>query len=379
MKVVNMQMFVNKLLIFLFLIQGVSSFWVGDVHENMTVKYFKYVLFLLFIMFNINRDLLLKIPVFLFSIFLFLYLYFTSKQNPSVGLDFFISRTLNFFFPFLLILVPKNIVSLKSIVNVLDWLIITSCVFCFIEYSFFQEIVKNFNMTERGGTYRCISFFINPNNAGTIFSFLLIYSISMVNKNRVKYLFYIFSLIVSIFLTGSKTPVLLLGGYYFAYCLLYIIKKQSISTKVFKYFIYVSSATFVLVQAVSILSYYDIYKFREVTSVSDDGRYTQILNFLELIQQDFFFPGYKIHSIVTYDNNYMQTWVDFGFSGLVLHALLLFSIIVFYYKRISISLVAFIVSWFLLGFALTSFYIWPLAYVFYFIFLHKIDFTQTIS
>lgn len=368
-----MKIYINKILIVLFIIQGVASFSIGgSVYSVSVLKYLKYIIFGLFIICNMNKRSLLKIPFLFFIILFYIYMYCISRENAGMDLQLFFFRFMNLLSPLFLILIPKEIISEHTLNKIINIVTISSCLFCFFEYLFLRDVFIDFNFMENGGYYRCISFFIGPNNAATIFFLLIIYYCTSSYSSKYK-LVYILLLLSSIVMTGSKTPILLFIGYIIAFVFLYITKWHRIKLRFFKIFSY---AVFVL------LLFYLVYNFmvlngffspRELHSPVDDGRFYQIVSFGELLKDNMLFPTYNIYPSPVYDNLYIQLWSDFGLIGLVSLLLGIIIAIFHYYKKVTIYFLSFLFLWFILGFTLNSLYAWPLSYLFYFIILKKTD------
>lgn len=369
-----MKRHINNILIILFIVQGVFSFSIGgSVYQVSILKYLKYVIYGLFIIINLNKQSLIKMPIVFAVILIYTFLYCASRDNYEIDLQLFLFRFMNFISPLFLILLPNNIINRRDVHKIINVVTVSSCLFCFIEYLFLQDVFIDFNFTENGGYYRCISFFIGPNNAAVIFFYALIYYLSLLKFDEKSKFFYfcILMLLISIVMTGSKTPILLSLAYVFMFVVLYFFKYKKINIKFVQNICYISCFVIFSFCIYSILVSFDFFTPREFNSLVEDGRFTQILTFNRLIQTSVFFPTYNIFPSPVYDNLYIQLWSDFGLLGLLLLLIGFVSVLVFYHKKITVLHLLFFISWFFLGFTLNSLYAWPLSYAFYFILLKK--------
>lgn len=366
---------INIVLIVLFIIQGVASFSIGgSVYQISILKYLKYIIFGVFIVLNLNRNSVLKLPIVFVVVLLYMYFYSISHANSSLDFQSFSLRFMNLISPLFLIILPSGFLYKRDIEKVINLVTLSSCVFCFFEYMFLKDVFIDFNFSDNGGYYRCISFFIGPNNAAAIFCYLFIYYINLLrNGINILKVICIMLLLSSMVLTGSKTSILLLLGYIFSYSFFYIIKYKKIKSYFLKLFVCIC-VLFILSWSVYVfLVSYEVYSPREFHSIENDGRFFQILDFHKLINDNFIFPTYNFFPSPTYDNLYIQIWSDFGLIGLFIFVLGIGWTLLYYYSGISIAYAAFFVSWFLLGFTLNSLYAWPLSYIFYSILLRKVS------
>lgn len=369
---------INIILIILFVVQGVFSFSVGgSVYDISALKYLKYAILTFFIVINVDRCSIFKLPVIFSIILLYTYFYYISRDNATLNIQTFSVRFMNLLSPLFLILTSREFLTRRDINKVVNIVTFSSCIFCFVEYFLLKGVFVDFNFTENGGYYRCISFFIGPNNAATIFFYLFIYYFHSLGKgvNKTKILCVIL-LLCSIALTGSKTPLLLLLGYVFSFSFFYIVKYKKIKSSFFRVFSFTVLMLGLVWGVYIFLVTHGVYSPREFHSLESDGRFSQILNFYDLVKMNPFFPSYNIFPSPTYDNLYIQIWSDFGLIGLLVFIFGIVWTLLYYYSKISISYAAFFVSWFLLGFTLNSLYAWPLSYIFYTILLRKISYAN---
>lgn len=364
-----MKLFLNCFIIVLFFVHGILMFSVGgSVQEISFVKYVKYILFFFFIAININVRGVLKLwfPVIFFILYFLLYK--CSSYSHNLSLTDFTTRYLNLFCPFFLVCIPVNIIPKNYLIKTINFIAFSSALFSFMEYILFRHIITSFNFIDQGGFYRCISFYINPNNAASIFSLLIIfYFHQIIRKGSNLYRIFIILLLGgAAVLTGSKTPILVLGSYFFIYTCLYLYFKKSINKKFFKIFSCVAVVLTIILFVFFYLADSGVYTFRKMHAITDDGRYSQLVEFISLLPKHFWAPNYTALDEVMYDNVYLQLWSDFSFVGLILIGGVIFYFLLVHYRKLSLSMLAFFMMWFLLGFSLNTFYIWPLSYIFWY-------------
>lgn len=370
--------YLNALLIFLFLGHGILYFLYPEAifDRESPLKWIKYVLLFLFFIFNIKRVKSKNI-----GIFVLLFIGFFVLLAVSHQISIFTQESIFIAFHYL---VPISIMFLIPVLDkikfnkIIEYLIALSILATFLEYFVFKGIFTKYDHSNSAGYVRIVSIFVNPNNAAIIFSLFFIYineNIKTVNsKKYLKKIVLLVTICFAMYLTGSKTGMVLILLYVLMYSVLKL-RTQGIFKRANLYHLF-----FLLLLAPLILMFTPWENFdlstRDLTLETGSVRYTQMLEFFRnatngsLLTPDFYNIG------ATYDLVFLQIWGDFSLIGLLFFIAFLIVIYVkkirFYRSGAKISFLLLLIS----GFSVSFLTIWPVAYIFWYVlfsnrFMHK--------
>jgi hypothetical protein len=368
---IEFRKFINSLLILVFLCHGlIYFFYPEDLHNTESpIKYIKYALLLFFIIINIDAVHIKNVLIVSSITIIYLFFVVVSNQYMFSNPALIINKYLPYIAPIYVLLILERIKNSKIYIIVTITFFIT-VVTGYIEFNVLQGIFREFIFTSEG-QFRISSIFINPNNAGMMAGLLNLYIQQKLNRKN--FLTYSYSIIVwglSIMIIGytsSKTgmSILILHILWYSFIWIYKILQHKYISK--------SILTFFLIGA--FLCPMTIFLFfskkntqsrtREITLETGEIRAQQIIDFGDDLSNNFFFPFYRKDSF-TIDNTYIQFWGDFSLFGfLPLLLVLLVAGIKIYYRSIRefFGFILFI----LCGFSLNFMYVWPLAYIFWYI------------
>lgn len=294
-----------------------------------------------------------------------------------------ITRFLSYFFPFSIMLISEEIDKIRF-KKIIIYVLVLAVIVGLVEFYLLKGIFSYVNFTGEDGYLRIVTIFLNPNNAGLILTLGFIYLYEILNGNNfvaftVKYLF-LGALAYVIYLTGSKTPIVLLFIYFVLINILYFFKPEKIriNRKLFSYVSVISLITFLS----------GIYWLNNRESVVEDNntrsfdletgsiRFEQFEDYITKAGENPIAPDYYFTDL-TYDLSMLQIWSDFSLIGLVLFTGFIcykFRTKIYYFDRKSKAVFLLII---MASFSLQIFYIWPPAYIFwYFIYSNKLLYSE---
>lgn len=368
-----MRIIINRLVVFLFLAHGALYYlFPEDIYnEESNLKLLKYVLFIFFIIINFryikHKDVLTFI-----TILLGCFVFFSIAHNPSIiMMPASVKKFMLYTFPLLIICITPIIDKIKLNKIVLFTTAI-AVVGAFYEYYIAPGLFSRFDFTNSGGFIRVVSIFVSPNNSGLLLSLSLIFIYE--NKNIRKFFKWILyaAIIVSIYFTGSKTPILIIFLY--------------ITFKIFHsiFFAKVLNFKYIFLALISLifgtLYFLDVIKIntdrgdsktRTYDSQTAEIRYNQLFDYLGKTSRNFLAPDYNDAS-VTYDIAYLQFWSDFGLLGLIVFIAIVLPFIYRYrIRRSRVEVKMVLITLIVCGFSLSIFTIWPTAYIFWYLVFTK--------
>lgn len=358
-------------LFILFFLHGILYFVFPNLmFEDSWIKYIKYIIVYLalvvFIKVNSFKEIILLFYV-IFSLFMFVYL---SHYRCFLDFNDVVKRLLAYLTPLLVVLISSEMKK-KIKEKYINVIIYISIIVCFLEYFLFRNLILAFNFIESEGYYRSVSIFFNPNNAGIMFSFMIIYCINKLNeqKTRIKLILVLLCLFACVIFTSSKTPLVIIPMYYFIVYSFSVFKPMLFTYNKFLIVILSLFVLFGFLLMVLLFDFYSLFEvipFRKISVETGVIRFQQIIDFINKLQNNFLFPNYNLSLNETYDNAYIQLWSDFGFFGFIIYLGYLFYFIV---KNGSVPIrkFAYYVVFLISGYSLNIFYIWPTTYVFWYV------------
>ena len=241
---------IYNVLVVLFLINGVYFFFYPElVHEQPVYKYFKYLLYLIFLTLTINYQTAYKLIYGVLLIPLALY-YFAINSTPDIII--FINYTI----PLFILFCGKSIDSINW-KWVIKWVLYISFAFGVYEVLILENHYYMYNRSLNA--YRVVSIYINPNNFGIIVAILSFVYIRYYSKGVESLIIYVLGL-TFVKLSGSKTGLVVLGVY--SVYLFYFYFKHRIKT-FFKFL--VKGGIVLLVLAVPIFIYIGYYFYETIS------------------------------------------------------------------------------------------------------------------
>lgn len=342
---------INLLFIIVFLSHNIIFFFQGktvDWHEDSWIKYLKYLILVLFILYNIRGVSFAR-----FLIYIFFNIFFFSQQlsiSLATGTQIDYSIFYNFYAALALILISPRVFDKKFLLSGVMIVACFSIFFTFFEYFFLQDVIAR-NFMSQYDFYRCGSCFLNSNAAGACFVFFSLLFVHKIAQKEYSFLYYflLISAGVAIALTKSRSGFAL---YILCFCYaLCRIKNKLLLllsiTGCFAFIVFLLSDTAFLQQ------------FNRIDGEESSAlRFSQIQITLSALMDDLFLPINRYPTRL--DVGILQFIFDFGLLGFVLY----FSIIIkAMYNCIGHIDVAFtFVIILLLFFFITAHNIFPFAY-----------------
>lgn len=369
--------YLNWILVLIFLCHGMLYFLFPDhlYDEGSWIKLIKFfVLGLFFVLnaFSISKKRILNYFLFSFGISLLL----LGSHNPSDLMTMEGAKRLLLYISPLSMILFAPVIDKGWMRNVPIFTVVIGILSAFLEFFVFKGIFTRFNFSETAGFVRVVSIFVNPNNAGLIFSlgFIYIYDV-LIPKNLIQYLkkaILLFLLVFVIFLTGSKTPLVILS----LYLLLKMIipsklkelnENSTFNSKGYSLFFGLIIGSALLLSNLDLLDSSFLSSGRTFSFDTAYIRQTQWMDFFNFNYFDSFLSPNYYELSKTYDIMYLQIWSDLGFIGFLV-SLIIFSFL--YYYRIRKYNLSAKITYFLLiisGFSLSFLIIWPTAYIFWYL------------
>lgn len=365
-----MKNFLNNLLIIVFFTHGIIYFVFPDEIYNIDspLKLIKYFICFVIILLNVKK--LTNIPPFILIVFLQFFLIFISHDFTLISTTEFLNRILVYLMPLTTVLISNGI-AISSIKKTTIFIVLISVLSTFLEYFFFRGLFVRYDFSESGGFIRSASIYVNPNNAALVFTLFIIFiNERFRNFSYIKFVLIIL-LILCIILTGSKTPLFLLSLYAFVIFLSWLRKYETIGKYIPIMFLLLLILLIVILFFLSNQGIFSLNFFnsREFSLETGTIRIEQFNSFIDLVNLgNPYFPNYNNFQ-QTYDLSILQIWSDFSLFGVFFfYGFCLYKLYSFFRRRdrlkFSILFVILISS-----FSLQVFYIWPIAYIFWFIIL----------
>lgn len=370
-----MKEFFSRVLFVLFFVHGIIYYFFPlDLYNSESpLKLIKYGILFFFIIINF-KDISNTLLFLIISLFLFFFL-FTFHDFSEVSYLSLFNRLIVYLAPLSIILVSRVLDKMRLKFEIY-FIILTSVVTTFLEFFILRGIFANYNFSESEGFIRTASIFINPNNAGLVLTFALIYLFLM--KFESKYYLEILRFIslgvilFAITLTGSKTPFFLIAVF------LIILIANNIDGKLIFSFRYKPAIVLIGMLSILVIFFYLTFDannekdFREFSMETGNIRIEQITNFFKHLSIDNFISPDYYRFGVTYDVSFLQIWSDLGLLGVIIfYSFLLFILGNSIAKKKKEKLIVLMII-FASSFSLNVFYLWPPAYIFwYFIFQKK--------
>lgn len=369
--------FLSYILVFIFIAHGAIYYlFPQDLYnEQSPLKLLKYVLVVLFIAINISY--IRSKEVFLYIIVLLIgFIFFETSHHPSIGFSAgALKKFILYMFPLLLIIITPIIDRLK-LTKMIFIIILIAVIGAFIEYHFLAGLFSRFDFTNRGGFIRVVSIFVSPNNSGLLLALALIYFYERSSKSKFLRVLMLILIILSIYYTGSKTPLLIVFLYIFFKCIYNIFFIRVLNAKV----LIAVGCTIIFSILVSIVVSLDLIgiesktnesKTRSYDSQTAEIRYKQFFDYFDKASTNLIAPDYT-EVTLTYDIAYIQFWSDFGILGLISFITIILPVAYYYRIRHFKIEVQFVILILLLcGFSLSIFTIWPTAYIFWYLVLSR--------
>lgn len=368
-----MRKLVSYILVFIFIAHGAIYYlFPQDLYnEQSPLKLLKYVIVIFLIAINIRY--LRSKEIFLYIIILLTgFVFFETSHHPSVGFSAGgLKKFMLYMFPLLLIIITPIIDKLK-LQKMIFAITLMAVIGAFVEYYFLAGLFSRFDFTNRGGFIRVVSIFVSPNNSGLLLALALIYFYEMPGGSKFLRLVMLLLIILSIYYTGSKTPLLIIFLYVFFKFLHYTFFIRSLNVKVLIGLgsLVVFSILVSLILSLNLIAFEankNESKARSYDSQTAEIRYRQFFDYFDKASVNLIAPDYEDVAL-TYDIAYIQFWSDFGFLGLVSFIVIILPIIYYYrirHFKIEVQFVIFILL--LCGFSLSIFTIWPTAYIFWYL------------
>lgn len=358
---------INHILILLFLIHGsLYLIFPQDVYNNNSViKYIKYILLLIMMIINFKKISMLKTYVYLlFSIVIFIFTYYFNK-------DYTLIQYLTYICPISLLVFKKNFYERLNLYYIVLIVVILTSSVAYLDF----YVLRLFNKWLIGGEeYREVSIFINPNTMSITISILSIYLLyywdvgGKKNVQTISILLILNCMFINI-LSGSKTGLLLFIS---MMIFTYLCKVKILKMKTLIKFIFIVSmmCIFIIIFDERVISFINsnFFEGRQVRAFSmESGQIRLYTNsiFIDLVKNNFIFPFSK--NTIGVDNLYFHLWGTFGIFVLILY---LFVNAYILYRTIIMKSYFYtsVILFFALSGVTTNFlYLWPLAYMYFYI------------
>jgi hypothetical protein len=358
-----------NLLILIFLLHGFLFFFVPEqIYDiNSPIRYIKYISFLLVLFVLSNKKSLIKT---LYYLFLFSFLLIINLI--AVGKNFNAILFVNYIFPLTLLFFSDNLSYFLKINKVVVITYLTLTVIGYIEFFYLIGIFPRF--ADRG--YRIVSIFVNPNNLGIMITILSVYIISAkFSLNVFLNLFVVLNSAFLIYLTGSRSSLIVFFGY-FTILFIYKLIKDILNVKRMNYIKILGLFLLTLSLVTTYINYADNF-FNSINSLSRsltesdlfEGRLNQMSVFFQNISQNFIFPSRV--QLLNNDNVYLHIWSFFGLPILLLFIIFNLFVLINMIKQgknIGLRLLIILLVY---GFAENFVYFWPVGYIYWFIVSNK--------
>lgn len=340
-------------------------FFPAQIYESFWAKYIKYVVFVLYFVVTagfINWVRFLSVTGIVIS-----FIFLADLSHTEISFSAIIAR-LNFFLPFFL-LANRYKISSGIIKKGVVIIACTAIFFSIIEYFFLKDFMIFNNHLDRGGYYRVISVFINPNGAALMFSLFIICILKYFEPLKISPVILLILCGLTLIFTGSKSPLMLFVLYYWFKCTLPVLIRLKIKRKLFfKLFFIVcfSGLLYFVLTSDELMKALSLRSYDLTTADMRMGSYNE---FWSMINRNFFAPEFNISlgsSDLTSDSAFLGLWGDFGFVGVILY-LGIVGYVLFKERNVSIDKFSFVAAFLLTGFGIKIFYIWPLSYIFFYI------------
>ena len=358
-----------NLLILIFLLHGFLFFFVPEqIYDiNSPIRYIKYISFLLVLFVLSNKKSLIKT---LYYLFLFSFLLIINLI--AVGKNFNAILFVNYIFPLTLLFFSDNLSYFLKVNKVVVITYLTLTVIGYIEFFYLIGIFPRF--ADRG--YRIVSIFVNPNNLGIMITILSVYIISgKFSLNVFLNLFVVLNSAFLIYLTGSRSSLIVFFGY-FTILFIYKLIKDILNVKRMNYIKILGLFLLTLSLVTTYINYGDNF-FNSINSLSRsltesdlfEGRLNQMSVFFQNTSQNFIFPSRV--QLLNNDNVYLHIWSFFGLPILLLFIIFNLFVLINMIKQgknIGLRLLIILLVY---GFAENFVYFWPVGYIYWFIVSNK--------
>lgn len=365
LKMYNSKTLVFNILVVLFFIHGILYYLnPGSIYNfSNPIKLIKYIIVLAGFCSSLSSDTVQKtFPVFILWCFLGIMHAMSSGMNDFIVL-------LNYCFPVLTVVLYDSICKRVNLWKCLWTIYYLTSIMGYLEY-----FVMDFPFQQYADMgYRVCSVFINPNNFS---SFLWISTIIFLcSKEKIlKKLCLLVNSMLLMILSGSRTGMLVMAIGIFliaGYLLSKFLQKQCrVNKKRLIQWIGISGGI-LFFSIIMFFRYRNILAnlfsgSRKISEISLSlGRFEQFRRFLDVVREEWLFPG-ELEYVYT-DNLYFHIWGFFGLFVLILFIafiMVIFYVAIFQKNRICLLL---LILFSVYGLAENYLYLWPGAYVFWFI------------
>lgn len=365
----NLRAIIQIIILFIFFTHGILYYFFPQDYYNLdsNIRWIKYILVVLFAVFSLP-DINIK-DLFTFSIIsivCFLLMY----ASHDISITLMLNRLITYVAPLTLIFLAPAIQKLQLSEKSIRLLLIITIVSGLLEFFVFRGVFVSLNFTTEGYV-RVATIFFNPNNAGLMFFLLIIFGLSRLTRQNFLYYSILFLLsLVVIFFTGSRTVLVILS--------ISILLLMANNILKIEYYIKkrIIGIVFFTLIALSLFSFYQVFSLENKAEISQNTRdlkidtfserFDQYILFISKIKKDLLVPDYFTFDF-TYDNAYLQYWSDFSLIGFLFFTFFLIYRFLKIKGQDKVALFGMLVS----GLSINIFYIWPTAYIVYYLLLKK--------
>ena len=357
---------IMNVLVLLFLIHGFLYFFSPDQIYSLDskIRYLKYIIWIVVTFVLIldikSRNMLIY---FMIAVFLSILFYINNVELNIILLA-------NYVIPLSIAFYSKEITKYINIELITKHTYAVMSLFAYLEYFVLNGYFTRFNV----GGYRVISIFVNPNNFGIM---VILLTLSLIlNKNALLYYQKLFILINSIFLiiiSGSKTAMVI-----FAIAAILIILYKSVGVLFEKSkirFSYIILSLGLVNTILLSIVYYILFgdksalgtfsNVRNFDLESGSIRIQEYIMFLNRAGHNFISPWKN--GVLYIDNLYLHVWGSFGIFGIVAFLIINIFLIWRVLNTREYSLLLYLVIFLITGLTTNFLYLWPIAYIYWFI------------
>lgn len=239
-----------------------------------------------------------------------------------------------------------------------------------LEFYFIPGYFPRMAIGGESGAYRPVSIFVNPNNLGVCAAFAV--ALIGIVRSHIRKEYFVFALLLlttALILSGSKTGLVLVG-YVAITGAVFFVTREAVGRS---WIIGPSISVLGIISAaigaglgggILFIQFLEKTNLRAFDLSSIQERFSQLFRYLSVVGDDIAFPGVDPTMV---DNAYISIWAAFGLPVLVVF--ILFNVIIFAKcilgKRGKLAYLSSIILF--AGCTINVFYIWPLAYGYWFL------------